>query len=339
MRKVSLIVVLAMLATAFILPLQAFADPTASINATLDTMPGFPQYIPEHGSFAAGWVANAAGLPYTVTWSNLDASKNYMIVILGEATSVSYGTDITINANTINEYDPQTLNPSWYVPGLITAVADMSASADQKGPEGQGPPAESKGMWVSTNAPNWNMYPGEFDEKTHKPKSFRIEVEGPSGVSGFFKWYWPKALLDFMNMKISDLAGFIDGDQMSVNTTTYPDGSGLVSINLTYSKHIVKTAKALPISLASNKKSLRRKAKNKKVKLFGWLSAKRAKKVIEVYRKIKGQKKYSLLGRVKTGAKGYYKRTIPVTKTTSFYTRTKSGKRWLKSPVKLVRVR
>jgi len=234
------------------------------------------------------------------------------------------------------------LDPNNAPAGIITGIADMAQTNGQKSvkgegpPPGQGPPAESRGMWISTNSPIWHLEPGEFDKTTHKPKSFKITIEGPSGKTGFFRWYWPKALLDFMNMKVSDLAGFIDNDQVSVNTTEYADGGGLVSLNLSYSEHVIKTAKALPISLAASKKSLKKKGK---VNLYGWLGSKKAKKVVEVYRKIKGQKKYSKIGKVKTGAKGYYKRSIPVAKTASFYTRTKSGSKWLKSPVKSVSVK
>jgi len=329
---------------------------TKSISPDAELMPGPPdgsggpnQSDDSRGFYSGGWIAPLLGTTYTVTWSDLDPSKNYMIVGIGDVTNVVYGgSTITMTMNSINMWDPNNINDTSHtMPGLVTGIADM-ASTDQ-GPRGrmsksiggrrQGPPAESRGMWISTNTPVWQLQPGEFDRTTGKPKTFKIQVTGPSGEAGFFRWYWPKALLGFMGIKPADLAGFVDNDQMKSTVTTYSDGSALISMNYHYSTHVLKTGKALPLSLATNKKRVSKRAKNKRVKLFGWLSNRKRRQIVKIYRKKAGQKKYSMIGRVRTKAKGYYSRTIPVTKKSSFKAMAKVGRRWITSPIKTVTVR
>jgi len=340
MRKTSrFLLVPVLLASLLLLATPTLADPAATITPSIGTT-SIPITGAPGNATVNGWLTAASGTSYTVDWTGLNATTTYMLVIIADAQAVTLGDNTAqITANSIDMYSHEA--PYQKVgSGVVTAVADMSGGNPQGGGPQGGPPAEARGMWVSTNAIEWNIEPSEMDS-TGKPKSFKMTISGPSGVAGFFKWFWPKALMNKVGITANDLAGYIDNDQVSMNTTTYADGSALISFNLTYSQHIIKTAKALPLSLATNKKRVK---KNTKVKLFGWYSnsksvSARSAKVVSIYRKLKGQKKYSLIGKAKTGAKGFFSKTIPVKKTASFIAKALKGKKVIKSPVKTVSVK
>ncbi len=316
---------------ALVFPAQSVADPTATISPSAGTTPLSGMQGPT-GASIAGWMTPASGTGYTVDWSGLTAGTNYMMVIIADAqTVVLTDTGAQIVANSIDSYNHETFEKVGSA--VVTAVVDMTAMNNSEGTNG--PPAEAGGMWVSTNAIEWNMEPSEFDANG-KPKSFQMTVTGPSGVAGFFKWYWPKALLDLLGFDADDLAGFVDGDQVSATTQTLADGGVLVSINLTYSTHTVTTKKALDISLAASSSSVKKK---KKVSLFGWINPKKARKTVKFFRKIKGQKGYKQIGTDKTDSKGYFSRKFPVTQTASYYAQTVKNGKVIKSPVKQVKAK
>lgn len=330
-RKFNLgLILLVVIALSF--PLQSMADPAATINPSTGTT-AITNLQGPPGVTIGGWLVPATGTSYAVDWTGLTATTTYMLVVIGEAQTVTLSdTTAQIVAKSIDMYDRDTNQKVGA--GLITAVADMSStsSSDQHGGT-QGPPSQARGMWVSTNATEWNLQPSEFDSNG-KPKSFKITVTGPTGVAGFFKWYWPKALLDLTGFNANTLAGFVDGDQVSTTTQTLADGGVVVSMNLTYSTHTVMTKKALPLSLAASKKSVKKK---KRVSLFGWLNPKKARQTIKLFRKIKGQKSYKQIGVAKTNGKGYFSRKFPVTQTAYYVAKYKKGKKWITSPVKLVK--
>lgn len=331
-RKFNLgLILLVVIALSF--PLQSMAAPAASITPSTGTT-AITNLQGPPGVTIGGWLVPQTGTSYTVDWTSLTAGTTYMLVVLGEAQTVTLNdTTAQIVAKSIDMYDRDTNQKVG--PGLITALADMSNASTGSGANGndQGPPPEARGMWISTNATDWNLQPGEFDSNG-KPTSFKVTVTGPTGVAGFFKWYWPPALLNLMGFSADDLAGFIDGDQVSTTTETQANGGVIVTMNLTYSTHTVMTKKALPLSLAASKKSVKKK---KKVSLFGWLNPKKARQTIKLFRKMKGQKSYKQIGVAKTNGKGYYSRKFPVTQTAYYVAKyTKKGK-VITSPAKLVK--
>ncbi|MEW6407641.1 MAG: hypothetical protein AB1465_03045 [Patescibacteria group bacterium] len=291
----------------------------------------FPMWDATHLAYAEGWMIQNPNYPVGTEFQvimDMEMQQPYVAVVQGEVTSWSYDSETgyaTINAKSIT-VPGRNGGPDMH--GLIVAVclgiADPNAPTDQ-----------IKGMYVSTNAYDWEMIPPKPGDKSPK---FGYEITGKDGLkNGFFKMYMPKALLDFMHIKPKDLAGFIDGDQYAAEVSETPDGGAIISLTLHFSTRKVEAGKALPLSLAASKTTIK---KGKRASLFGWLGKKKKGKEVQLYKKEKGEKVWTLFATLKTKKQGYFKKTLALQKTTKFKAKwiNKKGKK-VTSPVKKVKVK
>lgn len=291
----------------------------------------FPMWDATHLAYAEGWMIQNPNYPVGTEFQvvmDMKMQQPYLTVVQGEVTSWSYDSTTgyaTINAKSIT-VPGRNGGPDMH--GLIVAV--VLGMTDPNAPKEQ-----IKGMYVSTNAYEWEMIPPKPEDKSPK---FGYEITGKDGLkNGFFKMYMPKALLDLMHVKPSELAGFIDGDQYAAEVSKMPDGGALISLTLSFSTKRVEAGKALPLSLAVSKTTIK---KGKKTSLFGWLGTKKKGKTVHLYKKEKGKRVWTLLTTLKTKKQGYFKKTLVLQKTTKFKAKwiNKKGKKvW--SPVKTVKVK
>jgi hypothetical protein len=174
--------------------------------------------------------------------------------------------------------------------------------------------------------------------KDKENMKFGYIITGKDGFKdGFYKMYMPKALLDMMQVKASELAAFIDGSQYSINVTETADGGALISIELSFSTRRVEAGKALPLSLAASKTKIK---KGKKTKLFGWLDTKKKGKEVHLYKKESGETEWTHVEHLKTKKKGYFSKKLALSETTKFKTKylKKNGKAvW--SPIVKIKVK
>lgn len=210
-----------------------------------------------------------------------------------------------------------------------------------------GPPVEATGMYMATNVMEWQMNP-----ESGPGAGFGFTLTGPAGHEGFFKFFVPNSLIEWMDVAREDLVLFENDDQAVIESTELDDGI-LFNISITFQDNAVNassvigaaassdvtkifTAKeALPVSIAANKTSVK---KGQDVRLYGWLkSGKKSKKVV-LQQKV-GKKKWQKVKSLTTSKNGYYTTMVAVDKKTKFRfrTRTKSGS-VRKSPAKTVNV-
>lgn len=321
MKKSKLLVfALILVLISLILPVDALADPSVTIDPSdgVSLLPGFPMYDAEHGAYVNAWTVPGEGTTYTLNYTNSADMK--IFVSMGDVQSVNFNDDGTITAvvKSIMLYPPDGGENGF--PGLMAAVVNPT----------DGPPPQSKGMYISTNAYEWEMRPSEMNDEG-KPEKFVIKITGKSGVKGWFKWFWPQALLDFVGIDAEKLAGFVDSQQTSTSVEEVPGGA-LITINLTYSTHTIKTGEALPLSLASSSQKVSRGKK----RLYGWVSPKDGGRLVNIYRKVKGARRYRLIGRRRTDSEGFFKLFVERRPEASYKTKTNIGGRVYTSPVKSV---
>lgn len=291
--------------------------------------PEFPMWNAAHLVYAEGWLIQNPNYPVGTEFQvvlDTKMQEPYVIISEGDIVSWNYNKETghtTVNAKNIiipgREGKPD-------MNGLIVAAVLGLPS---------GAPEQIKGTYISTNAYEWEMIPPKMGEKNPK---FGYIITGKDGLkNGFYKMYIPKMLLDLMYVKPSELAGFIDGDQRAATVTETPDGGALISLTLSFSTRRIEAGKALPLSLAASKSTIK---KGKKANLFGWLSTKKKGQKVQLYKKEKGKTGWTLITELTTKKKGYFSYLQRPTKTTKYkalYLK-KSGKKvW--SPVKTVKVK
>ncbi len=306
------------------------------------------------GFYTAGFNAEAVDLNTPVEIKIQATEKPFMMMNMGNLQSWSYDETskiVTINTKPIDFYhiDQQT-GEEFHMPEFI--VVNFGPNPGGEGAD-QGPPDEANGMWMSTDATQWEFGPSKDYDGDGMPSSLVLELTGKAGTAGFFKMFWPTALLNKMGLTKDTLAGFINGTQASTTTETV-EGGVVITFNVTYTatglpsprlaraastpsgfKTItVATGKASALSIAQSKKSVK---KGKAVIISGYVNPKQARIGVALYRKLKGEKRFKRVGVTKTNSKGLYKFTRKAPKTAYYKTaRIKGGKLVYSSVIKVV---
>lgn len=207
----------------------------------------------------------------------------------------------------------------------IFVIALMPVSADGT----DGPPAEMKGGWLSTNIMDWELIP-----PSPAAPYFGFELTGPSGETGFLHMFIPSAVIDLMSeytgqeLTAEKMAVFENNDQSSA-TVTDVDGSVYVDINVTFTDSITSPATAaesevvkevtagakLPVSLAATKYSV---SKGKKTELYGWIKSGKADKTVTLWRKLKGEDEFTKVATLTTEEDGYFSTKVVMNKTATY---------------------
>ncbi len=109
--------------------------------------------------------------------------------------------------------------------GLVDATESLSED---------GPPAEMRGSFMSTNVQEWELIPPSPDNP-----AFGFVLTGPAGEEGFFRMLIPDAVVDllsgFVGVQLTgqDLAVVMDDQIASLNVSDV-EGGFLVDINITF---------------------------------------------------------------------------------------------------------
>lgn len=357
-KKISLMLILALLLSQVTFPIIGLADGpgdgpdeppsqwdpsnTKLISTNPSITPNFEMSGGQGGGppgfTTIGFNAEAVDLNTTVEIKIRSDEKPFMIMSMGNLQSWSYDATnkiVTINTKPIDFYHiDQSSGQEFHMPKFI--VVNFGPNPGGDGGSDQGPPSEADGMWMSTNASQWEMGPSEDYDGDGMPSSMVLKLTGKAGTSGFFKMFWPTALLRKMGLTKDTLAGFINGTQAST-TTQEVDGGIIITFNVTYSSSglpdprlvrsaatpsgfktiTVATGKAAALTIAQSKKSIK---KGKAITISGYVNPKKAKTKVFLYRKEKGQKGYKKIGEAKTNKLGYYKFTRKPPITTSYKT-------------------
>lgn len=287
-----------------------------------------PDWFADHAAYVNVFITTSNSVTHTIRIDTKGQTPKVAVAV-GTIESWSYNstpdelgrTIATINAKSTyrhamnkNEQDA----PNFLMVALALDLGD--------GPE------EATGLYVSFNGDDWEMIP-----PTQYRGRFGYKITGATGTKGWFKMFMPNALVEKMGFKKGEIAGFIDGDQASINVTDLETGVMISLSGFTYSTHTIYAGKALPLSLAASKKSIK---SGKTTKLFGWSKTKKKGKKISLYKKEKGESAYTLVEELITGKKGYFSKKLSLSTTTSFkalYVNKKGKKTW--SPVKKVKVK
>lgn len=181
------------------------------------------------------------------------------------------------------------------------------------------PPVSAAGAYIASTV-------SEFSLALPQPGApeMGIWLTADQNYSTFFNMWVPPATLAYMSelsgktITVKDLAVFIDDKQASANVTEL-NGGGFIDINITFAsgdtttgaarqngekitKEIVAKPK-LPLSLAAKKEMVK---KNKNAELYGWLENGKKNQKITIWRKKKGEKKYTKTATIKTKTAGYF---------------------------------
>jgi hypothetical protein len=323
---------------------------TPSITPLFEMSGGGQEDGPPPGFYAAGFNAEAVTLDTEVEIKISATEKPFMLMNMGNLQSWSYddvNKVVTVKTKPIDFYHiDQSSGQDFHMPEFNVVSFGPNPGGD--GGKDQGPPAEAEGMWMATNASQWEMGPSKDYDGDGMPSSMVLELTGKAGAAGFFKMFWPTALLNKMGLTKDTIAGFINGTQAST-TTQEVDGGVVVTFNVTYSSTgfgkpkllksaattgfktiTVATGKAAALTLSLSKKSIK---KGKAVSLSGFINPKRARANVFLYRKLKGEKHFKRVGVAKTNVKGFYKFTRKPPKTAYFRTATKKGSKFVYSEI------
>jgi len=304
---------------------------------------------PPPGFFTAGFNAETVTLDTEIEIKISADQKPFMLMNMGNLQSWSYDETnkiVTIKTKPIDFYHIEQQTGQYFHMPKFIVVGFGPNPGGGKGEKDQGPPAEAEGMWMSTNASEWEFGPNKDFDGDGMPSSMVLKLTGKAGEAGFFKMFWPTALLKKMGLTKDTLAGFINGDQIST-TIQEVEGGVIITFNVTYKaagsekpkklnassssafKTItVATGKAAALTLSYSKKSIK---KGKAVRLSGYVNPKRSRVKVFLYRKLKGEKKFKRVGAAKTNAKGFYRFTRKPPKTAYYRTATKKGRKLIYS--------
>lgn len=202
-----------------------------------------------------------------------------------------------------------------FIIALVFSSSDMSAG---------GAPVEMIGSALATNLLQWLIIPPQPDAPY-----FGFQLTGTPGTTGFFHMFIPATAIEYIStmsgeeLTVESLAVFVDDQQASMNITEV-DGGAYIDINITFAedalgvsatdsitKTITTGAREI-VSLAAKKDTL---DKGATAKLFGWIHQSKAGKEVVLYRKLKGEDKFTLWKTVETNDQGYYKVNYTAKKT------------------------
>ena len=206
-----------------------------------------------------------------------------------------------------------------FIIALVFSSGDINAG---------GAPVEMAGAGLATNLLQWMIVPPMPDAPY-----FGFQLTGTPGTSGFFHMFIPETAIDHIS-SMSDqeltpesMAVFVDDQQASMSITGV-DGGAYIDINITFvedavgvsstSDSIIKkiTAGARePLSLVAKKDTIE---KGSTTRLYGWIKRAKAGKEVVLYRKLKGESKFTVWKTVETNGTGYYKVNYTGKKTAQF---------------------
>ncbi|MFA6027342.1 MAG: hypothetical protein WC752_00215 [Patescibacteria group bacterium] len=235
---------------------------------------------------------------------------------------------VTQNSTTSYTYSYTGTTGTFYVPDgdaeadkdFVMVFIAVGADPSMQNPTSSGPPASMSGGYISTTVQEFQITPPSGPDEF----GFGLTLDGPSGVSGFFKMYMPQTMLNLMGTMSSttitaeDLAVFIDDAQATTSVTTTAAGGAYIDIGITFSTGNTTTASALSTGTVTKsvetkeKEDLSAAFKKKTVlrgnyaKMYGWKKTSFKNKAVKIYRKLKGDDSYTLVDTVYTDNTGYY---------------------------------
>lgn len=286
------------------------AQSANALTVTLDTISPeatdlsemFQQGAPDDVTIN-GWLTTP-GTEYTATYS-VDEQPAVVVNPGGqiEVGGIAYDADagtlaVTFTATGIVS-DFQ-LGSDVSIIGLVAATESLSED---------GPPAEMRGAFMSTNVQEWELIPPSPENP-----AFGFVLTGPAGEEGFFRMLIPDAVVDLLSefsgveLQANDLAVVMD-DQIATLSISDVEGGYLVDINVTFEADntqvagvaasdetitrevVVEKQPVLSLALAKQVSA------GKTASLKGYLnlaSGKNKGKTLELYRK-RGNGKYTLV--------------------------------------------
>lgn len=203
-------------------------------------------------------------------------------------------------------------------PGTVSLIAMVGAVEVGE----DGPPAEMRGGWLSTNLQDWELIPPSPDNV-----AFGYNLTGPVGETGFLHMFIPNTLIDLLSslsgvdLDPQDMAVFNGNDQSSISITELDDGI-YVDINVEFSEDTstvsatsstvtksLTVARKLPVSLAAVDYSVK---KGRNAELYGWLRNGKKNQTVTLWQKI-GKGKFTKLRTLTTKADGYFTSKVKIT--------------------------
>lgn len=218
----------------------------------------------------------------------------------------------------VTETNDENSQYEMFIIALVYSSGDVDAG---------GAPAEMAGAALATNLLQWLIIPPMPDSPY-----FGFQLTGTPGTTGFFHMFIPETAIEHIsnmsgkNLTPESMAVFVDDQQASMNITEV-DGGAYIDINITFKEdvlgvtstsNIIKkiTAGAREkISLVAKKESVE---KGSTARLFGWINKAKSGKTVVIYRKVKGQDKFTLWKEVETDEQGYFKIKYTAKKTAHF---------------------
>lgn len=213
-----------------------------------------------------------------------------------------------------------------------------------------GPPAEMRGGWMSTNIQEWEMIPPSPEQI-----AFGYNLTGPAGETGFLHMFIPGTLIDLLSvysgqeLAVEDLAVF-NGDEQASLAVTEVDGGAYIDINVVFVEEAttvlssegdssvrkeITVAEQLPVSLTASKMTV---SKGKPVNLYGWLENQMKNQTVTLWRKLKNEDKYVKWKTLSTKADGYFKARFVAKKTGSYKVKYKDNGQTVVSEVTTITV-
>jgi len=261
---------------------------------------------------------------------SMEVSGTYLVMITGDTQSVTQTGPETLNIKTKNiehwcgssdsklKNKNSTLgfskNPSYLV-------------VDAGWPSGNILPAGARGLWVSTNASDWEILPST--------NSVRIKLTGKPDIKGTFKIFWPNSLLKKWGLNASNIAAFYNSNRITASVQKAAGGL-IINTSMPFGDtNIFSSGKAMPLSLTASKEKTK---KNRRVKLYGWINPKKKGVLVSILRKLQGEHNYKQVAQKKTNSAGYYEYSEQLSKTASFKAAATNGKKKLSSRAKKITV-
>lgn len=205
---------------------------------------------------------------------------------------------------------------------IVTLTFSSETESDGSAPTGM------DGVGMATNMLQWLVI-----APTPDSPYFGFQLTGTPGTTGFFHMFIPGTGIDHLasvsgeELDPASMAVFVDGQQASLNVTEV-DGGAYIDLNITFDEDLlgvsssssdiikkVTTGPKEPISLVAKKNSLSQGGTNR---LYGWIKQTKANQAVAIYRKLKGESKFTVWKTVETNSEGYYKVKYTAKKTGEF---------------------
>ncbi|MBI2410784.1 MAG: hypothetical protein HYV32_02755 [Candidatus Kerfeldbacteria bacterium] len=300
----------------WLFPASAFAEVNVDLVSGGDTLTltEDPQEQ-EQGSTTyifSYYTSDSVGTTYDLVYDTHGFVPVVMVTI-GSMTGWEYDAETSLLTAHVSSADLSAVLPEGQVPEGINIIMLAMAEAAEEGQDG--PPNEAAGMYMATNLMQWEMIP-----PSEGNMQFGFRLSGSEGTTGFFDFFVPNALIDFLGTTKEDLVLFEDDDQRSISLTDTGDGA-LFRIQTQFTEETVADTDAIqttaeddtttitktfaageaqPLSLGANKE---RVEAGTKVRLYGWLhNGKKGKRIVLMKKNAEGKfQKFKILKTKKNG--------------------------------------